>query len=227
MENMIKLIAKRINQLEENYHFNLKEYSFIYKGKKAFINNLIEKITMISPFIYFRKELDQHINTFELEKIVSNPKDFHNYIQKCMSIIGNMLDSEQMGSVESYLNHIWDSFDKALNDEKSINSMQDFVNDLSAIITMIDFSVEMQLSTVSQLQREGLVAQSLLQNQNPDLEIGRFFSIGNDGTIERFNIEDVNRVITGRTTSNKPNYSEKPREQIDLSKVKPLNTKEI
>lgn len=175
---------------------------------------------MLSPFMHFRKDLDQHINTFQLEKIVNDPEDFHSYIHKSMNIIANMLDPEQMGSVENYLNHIWNSFDEAINDNISIKSMQAFVNDLSAIITMIDFSVEMQLSTVSELQREGLVAQSILQNQNPNLELGGFISIGNDGTIERFNIEDVK---TGRVKFNK---SDKPN-SIDLSKVKPLNTKEI
>lgn len=141
--------------------------------------------------------------------VFKSPDLLHNYITKSMEIIANMLDHEKMGSVENYLDHIWKKYDKAIENEKTFKPMQDFVIIISDIIRMIDYSVETQLSSMNELQREGLVAQSLMQNENPDLEIGGFISVSNDGKMYQ--------TLT----------KTKKEKEIGLKDMRPINTKEI
>jgi len=141
--------------------------------------------------------------------VFKSPDLLHNYITKSMEIIANMLDHEKMGSVEYYLDHIWKKYDQAIKEINDTKPMQDFIVTISDIIRMIDYSVETQLSNMNELQREGLVAQSLMQNENPDLEIAGFVSIGNDGKMYQ--------TLT----------KTKKEKEIGLKNMRPINTKVI
>ena len=212
MNLLKKEIKDAINRLEENYHFDLKEYSFIFNLKIAFIRNIRENIKLIYPFVNERKALGNMIDSLHTTSeggVFKSPDLLHNYITKSMEIIANMLDHEKMGSVEYYLDHIWKKYDQAIKEINDTKPMQDFIVTISDIIRMIDYSVETQLSNMNELQREGLVAQSLMQNENPDLEIAGFVSIGNDGKMYQ--------TLT----------KTKKEKEIGLKNMRPINTKVI
>ncbi len=201
-----QLIKNRINQLEESYHFNLEEYSFDYKDKKAFINKLSENRRIIWPFMHIRKQLakvtdDLEGNTFR------GPDQLHKFTHLSMQIIGNMLDSNKMGSVESYMDHIWKDYDAAVEAD-SPEPMQGFVQLLSDIITMIDCCCEVELTSMDESMRDSLIGASMIETINPNIEIVGIMTVSNDGSVVR--------VATKRKD-----------EVEDLKNMRPLNTKEI
>lgn len=210
-----------VNQLEEDYHFNLKNFSFIYNEKKAFIIDIREQIKMITPFLHYRKELTDYIDVFYLPSNggFAIVEQFNTYLGKSMQIIANMLDSTRMGSIESYLDHIWKEFDLAIDALDSIEPMQIFVTNLSSIITMIDYSVELQLSDMTEKEKDIGLISNAIKNINSDLEIIDVLEITPDGSIKRLKIKET---VTGRTTTNKSNSIE-----VDLKNIKTLNTKAI
>ena len=210
-----------VNQLEENYHFNLENFSFIYNEKKAFIVDIREQRNILSPFLYYRKELSDYIDVFYLPSNggFAIVEQFNTYLGKSMQIIANMLDSTRMGSIESYLDHIWKEFDLAIDALDSIEPMQIFVNNLSSIITMIDYSLEFQLSKMTEKEKNIGLISNAIKNINPDLEVIDVLEITPDGSIKRLKIKET---VTGRTTNDKPNSIE-----IDLKNIKTLNTKAI
>lgn len=210
----MEILKDRISQLEENYHFNVEEYSFIYKDRKAFIINLSENLNLVQPFLYHRKDLDVFLTTHELKDqgAFDNPQQMTDFFNKCMGIIGNMLDDTKMGSIENYMDHIWKSYDKAIDNTESMIPMQKFINDLSNIITMIDYAAEVQLSSMEDINKEGLIVQAHISKilNNPNLKIVGISNITPDGSIKKIDFED-----TGED------------DQPDLRYMKPLNTKEI
>lgn len=145
------------------------------------------------------------------------------FVETSFSIIANMLDDELMGSVEGYVDHIWQDFDKSIANKqltKSMESMQLFMDNVTAILGMIDFVVEDSLHQLNEQELENITVQNLISKIIPEgHEVIGVHEITNDGSIKK--------VVTGRTTCDKPNYTEKARKQIDLSKIKALNTKEI
>jgi len=201
-----QLIKDRINQLEESYHFNLEEYSFEYKGKKAFINKLSDNKKLVWPFMNIRKRLG-HI-TDELQgNIIQGPEQTKEFTYLSMQIIGNMLDSDKMGSVENYMDHIWKDFDTAVKSDDS-KPLQDFLMILADIVTMIDCCCEIELSSMDDFQRETLIGASMIETLDPDIEITGAIQVTEDGSIIKM------------TTSKKEAIN-------DLKRMRPLNKKEI
>ena len=73
---------------------------------------------------------------------------------------------------------------------------------------MIDCCCEMQLSSMDELTREGLIGASMIETLHPDLEIMGFVSVSNNGSVVK--------VVTNK------------KEAIeDLRRMRPINTKEI
>jgi uncharacterized protein with ATP-grasp and redox domains len=207
------VIKQNVNQLEENYHFDLEKRSFIYRGKKAFIIDIREYINRVNPFLHYRNELNDFIEfTFNGTK-KEEAERFYKYISKCMGIIGNMLDEEKMGSIKNYMDHIQKEFDIALEETKDAQPMMTFINNISNIITMIDYCVEIQLSKITTEESQSIIAQSIVKNISPDANIIEAFNITEDGSIKRIKIKQM------KDEENKDKY--------DLAKMQPLNKKEI
>jgi len=212
MTNILqKILKKKTNQLEESYRFNIKDYSFTYNERKAFIKNIGKSPQLINPFLHYRKELDSFVTSYGLEHLgtFEGAEQFHKYLHKCMAIIANMLDHTKMGSVEHYLDHIWNEFDIALNDKESMEPMQKFVNNISNIITMIDYAVETQLADIDK-DGQSILIQSAVNKIDPDLKVTKVTPISD--TIIKVEAEKSNQEISN---------------SIDLKNIKPLNTKEI
>jgi hypothetical protein len=218
---MVKLSQKEkealkevISRLEESYHFNLNEFSFIYNGLKAFIVDVRERKSIIAPFTAYRKQLADYIIAWDLEtdEGFRSPDQMTDYLNMCMQIIANMLDDTRMGSVEFYLDHIWKEFDTASNDTTSPLPMQNFIDNITSIITMIDYSLEVQLASISDEDKEESIINQVLKEIDPDLEMIGAIKISESGKIEKILIKK----------------KDKPKKQtIDLSKIKSLNTKAI
>ena len=106
-------LEKKKLELEENYNFKQEEdesWSFEFKNKKAFIINLSDPLNLyiITPFIIHRSylgdicdklfyEIDHNLELLSLK----------NFIPCSMEIIGNLLDKNKMGSIEHFINLIW------------------------------------------------------------------------------------------------------------------------
>jgi hypothetical protein len=207
-------LRKIINRLEESYHFDLKEFSFIYNGKKAFIVDVRKRKSIIAPFTAYRKQLGDYIDAWDLETSEGfrSPDQMTDYLNMCMQIIANMLDDTKMGSVEYYLDHIWKEFDTASNDFQSPLPMQKFIDNITSIITMIDYSLEVQLASISDEDKQVSLINQVLKEIDPDLEMVGAFEVCGDGSIKKILIKK----------------KDKPEKQeIDLSKIKSLNTKVI
>jgi hypothetical protein len=201
-----QLIKNRINQLEESYHFNLEEFSFEYKGKKAFINKLSDNLKLVWPFMHIRKQLASI--TDELEgNMIGGPKQTQKFAHLCMQIIGNMLDSDKMGSVESYMDHIWKDYKAAVESDDS-QPMQNFLTMLADIVTMIDCCCELDLSSLDELDRDSLIGASMIETLHPEIEIVGAMQVTEDGS-----------VVKMKTMKKESND--------DLRRMRPLNTKEI
>jgi len=209
-------MKKRKNQLEESYHFKeeLGSHSFIYKGKKAFILNINENITLISSFMKYRKELSDRTNLIHQNKSV-NFDDYYKFLLNCMGIIGNMLDDEKMGSITAYLDHIWNGINKII-ENKDITNFAKAVGEISDIITMIDFVTEKSLNKIDQSDIKLAIAQAAINEYNPNLEVLDVLEITDDGSIKRLKIK--------QSEMDKPESKE---QQYDLKHMIPLNTKEI
>lgn len=206
-----------INQLEENFHFNLKEFSFIYNGRKAFIVDVRERKSIIKPFSMYRKELSDYVELFDLnvEKFKS-PDQMNDYLNMCMQIIANMLDNTRMGSVENYINHIWKEFECAVDNCKDPEPMQIFMGNITSIITMIDYSLEIQLSKMTKSDKQMSMISHIIQGIDEYFEVAGVIEVSKD-SIKKIEIKGTK---SGRVTSDKPN-------SIDLSRIKPINTREI
>jgi len=206
------MIENRRNQLEESYHFKeeLDCFSFIYKGKKAFILNIKENPLLIGPFMTHRKKLANKIAMIDADK--SNKiKDYYEYLLKCIPIIANMLDNKKMGSVTAYLDHIWSGLEEIVeNDDKK--EFVKYVNEISDIVSMIDLTTEHYLNNMNQSDIQTAITSHVIKQINPDLEVIDILEITKDGTIKKLNIK--------ATETNK-------KQLIDLASMKPLNTKEI
>ena len=130
----------------------------------------------------------------------------------CMQIIANMLDDTRMGSVEHYLDHIWKEFDEASSNTKSPLPMQNFIDNITSIISMIDYSLEVQLADITDDDKQESMINQVLKEIDPDLEMIGAFKVSESGKIEKILIKK----------KNKPEKHE-----IDLSRIKSLNTKAI
>ena len=137
-------LEKKKLQLEENYNFKQEEdgsWSFEFKNKKAFIIDLSNSlnISIITPFIIHRSYLgnicDKLFYEINHNLELLSLKDF---IPCSMEIISNLLDKNKMGSIEHFINLIW-------NDVKNLESTIKLTAVLGNVITMIDYSVEKQL----------------------------------------------------------------------------------
>lgn len=208
------VLKEVLSRLEESYHFNLKDFSFVYNGLKAFIVDVRERRSIIAPFTAYRKQLADYIVAWDLEtdEGFRSPDQMTDYLNMCMQIIANMLDDTRMGSVEHYLNHIWKEFDIASNDTKSPLPMQNFIDNITSIISMIDYSLEVQLADITDDDKQESMINQVLKEIDPDLEMIGAFKISESGKIEQILIR-------------KKDKSEK--QIIDLRKIKSLNTKAI
>lgn len=208
------VLKEVLSRLEESYHFNLKDFSFVYNGLKAFIVDVRERRSIIAPFTAYRKQLADYIIAWDLEtdEGFRSPDQMTDYLNMCMQIIANMLDDTRMGSVEHYLNHIWKEFDIASNDTKSPLPMQNFIDNITSIISMIDYSLEVQLADITDDDKQESMINQVLKEIDPDLEMIGAFKISESGKIEQILIR-------------KKDKSEK--QIIDLRKIKSLNTKAI
>lgn len=136
------------------------------------------------------------------------------YLNMCMQIIANMLDDTRMGSVEYYLDHIWKEFDDAVNNTKSPLPMQKFIDNITSIISMIDYSLEVQLASITDEDKEISLINQALKDIDPDLEMVGAVNVTEDGSIRRILIKNKDKAETEEVT-------------LDLSKIKSLNTKAI
>jgi hypothetical protein len=213
-----KMIRQAVSQLEENFHFDLKEFSFVYNGKKAFIVDVREKKSLIAPFSMYRRELADYIDLYDLRTIerFNYPKQLDSYLTKCMQIIANMLDNTRMGSVEYYINHIWKEFNHAVNNFKNPEPMQLFIDNVTAIITMIDYCLEVQLSNMTEKDKQMSMISQIVQNLDEHYSIAGVFEVTKD-SIKRI---EVKGTKSGNVTHDDPNT-------IDLSKIKTINIKAI
>jgi hypothetical protein len=204
--NIQELEEKRY-ELEEKYNFNLdrnyKCYSFVLDKKKAFIINLSDKYfyDKITPFIMHRGKLGLVVDKMVEE--TDTPNTIHEFVNICMGIIGNMLDSRKMGSIESFINHIWEV-------AKSKEEFNDSIHVYSDIITMIDYAVEKQLSHLSQEELEKIHNKFIEGKMHGGF---RLVAIKPDGSIENILTPDKD--------------DPEPEKKYDLENMIPLNTKEI
>lgn len=206
-----------VNRLEENFHFNLKEFSFIYNGKKAFIVDVRKRKSLIKPFSMYRKELSDYIELYNLDvEVFKSPNQMNNYLTMCMQIIANMLDSTRMGSVENYINHIWKEFECAVDNFKDPEPMRIFIGSITSIITMIDYSLEIQLSQMTDSDKQMSMISHIIQGIDEYFEIAGVFEISKD-SIKKIKVKGTK---SGKVTNDKP-------DTIDLSKIKPINIREI
>jgi hypothetical protein len=212
------MIRQAVSQLEENFHFDLKEFSFVYNGKKAFIVDVREKKSLISPFSMYRRELADYIDLYDLQTIkgFKESDQMDNYLTKCMQIIANMLDNTRMGSVEYYINHIWKEFNHAVNSFDNLEPMQLFIDNVTSIITMIDYSLEVQLSNMSKTDKQMSMISHIIQGLDEHYDIAGVFEVTKD-SIKKI---EVRGIRSGKVTQDDPNT-------IDLSKIKTLNIKAI
>jgi len=210
-----QIIQQAVNRLEENYRFNLNDFSFIYKGKKAFIVDVREKQSMIRPFSMYRKELIEYcrINELDTSYAFQSPDQISNFLHMSMGIIANMLDDTRMGSVENYLNHIWQEFDIAINNDGSSEPLTIFLGHIASIIQMIDFSIEIQLSNLVDPEKEISIIASAIEGIDPDLKVAGIFEIDKTG-IKKLEIIKKEKKADDS-------------DSIDLSKMKAINIKAI
>lgn len=184
---------------------------------KAFIVDVRKRKSIIAPFTAYRKQLADYISTWDLEtpEGFRSPDQMTDYLNMCMQIIANMLDDTQMGSVEYYLDHIWKEFDTATSDTESPLPMQKFIDNITSMISMIDYSLEVQLASITDEDKEISLINQALKDIDPDLEMV--------GAIEIFENGSIKKIITKKKKKDK---SDK-KDAIDLSKIKSLNTKAI
>jgi len=145
----IEELEKKKLKLEENYNFKQEEdesWSFEFKNRKAFIinfSNFLNK-NIITLFILHRGILGNICDKLFYE-IENNLEllSMSDFIYGSMGIMVNLFDKNKMGSIEHFINLIW-------NNVENIESVTDGVIIIGDIITMIDYSVEKQLGKFSE-----------------------------------------------------------------------------
>jgi hypothetical protein len=172
---------------------------------------------IIGPFMKHRKALAEQIEIIEAEQY-NKVGNYYEYLLKCIGIIANMLDKSKMGSIEHYLNHIWEGLEETKKNEK-VKEFMAIVQEISDIITMIDLACEDHLNQMNKGDIERAVAQYALKHIDPNLEILGVFNINNDGSIKKIDV--------GTDISKDEDNDKSIEHKWDLENMTPLNIEEI
>jgi hypothetical protein len=200
-------LKKKKLKFVENYSFKEehdKSWSFKYKRKKAFILNLGDSINInvITPFIMRRSQLGIVCEKmfYELEHNIE-PVNVEDFFAHAIEIISNMLDNKKMGSIENFINYIWDNI-------KENGDLFKIISVLSDLVTMIDLSVEKQLEKYSQAEMKQI---------HDDF----FNKIMSDDTGGYFTVKD------GIATPYELKKKDDSEDEYDLANMIPINREEI
>lgn len=207
-------MEKRRLELEGNYNFKFNDelncYEFIYEGKKAFIINLALRgnIERIIPFFIHRGHLAQLVDyMFEIDPQdeTLRIKTSQRFIGMSMEIFANMLDETKMGSIEGFINHIWEH----TNEFKEFHEIMGIYSNL---MTMIDISVEYQLRSMDKQKLDDLHSNFIKDS---------FANVAPPGA-RIFRLDKKTGMVEELTEP-----EDEPEQQYDLSKMTPINIKEI
>lgn len=193
-------------ELKEKYNFKFDEendcFSFELKNKKAFFVNLNDPIhyNKITPFFMRRGKLGEVVNELFDLNIEQGMLKANDFVSLSIEIIGNMLDESKMGSVEAYINHIWDN-------AKQHDKIAEVIEMFGAVISMIDITVDKQLKNMSPEEIKK-IHENYMQQQ---LEGYKAFIIKPDGKVVD---------VFGKDDSEQE-------DKYDLKNMTPLNVKEI
>jgi hypothetical protein len=200
---------KQLLKLGEKYNFKKEKddsWSFEYNKKKAFILNFIDpkNIKIITPFVLRRKQLTTVSATlFEnLDNEIFNRSELLQFTRFAIEVIGNMLDRNKMGSIEYYINMLYQGI--KTSDDHFI-----FLSTMSDIISMIDHSTEYHFSKFSDAKM-----------QSTHTAYFKFVLHGNN---ENYIIDDDGSIqLLTRVEGDVD-----PQDEYNLAEMMPINREEI
>ena len=137
-----------------------------------------------------------------LDNEIFNRTELLAFIKFAIEVIGNMLDKYKMGSVEGYINMIY-------QDIKAINDHFEFLSIMTNIISMVDHSANFHINKFSKAKMNAIhnaYFQYVVHGDN------REYMIENDGSIKLL------VKMKGKVD---------PQDEYNLSEMIPINREEI
>lgn len=204
-------LEERRLELKEKYSFKFNKkhncFTFELDNKKAFFINLSEPDhhNLITPFFMRRSKLSEIVDEMFEAPANEGITKSNDFIGISIEIIGNMLDESKMGSVEGYINHIWEK-------AKAENKITDIIEVFSSVIAMIDFTIDEQLNDMPQDQLKK-IHDDFFTKQMKGLNL---FAVKPDGEVVK---------VLGNSDSDL--IEDDSGKKYDLRNMTPLNTKEI